>query len=236
MAPLHAHIPIFDPAPSNLVGYWKLSESSGTVAADSSGYGNDGTIYNGVTFEAGRIGGSFKFTGSAANQYVGIPHSTSLNLGNGGSYTVAFWTKVNSLTSQWQHFISKNPPDGNKGPFEVYMDTQGSKSSTLSITGSIKNNILTWPNNTLVYTRSKTGFTNVWHHIALVRNGNSMSLYFGGVHRQTKTPAINDASNTQAITLAQRGDSAVWLDGNLDDVRIYNTNLSSTQIAALAGM
>jgi hypothetical protein len=222
--------------PGPLIGHWKLDETSGTVAADSSGYGNDGTIYNNVTFEAGQIDGSFKFTGSAANQYVGIPHSTSLNLGNGDSYTVAFWVKVNSLTSQFQHFISKSDGTNAKSPFELYMNTRGTKSSTLEIIGSIKNNIIGWPNNQVVYTRSKTGFVNVWHHVALVRNGNSMSIYFGGVHRNTVSPAINDASNTRFITLGQRSDSNIWLDGNLDDVRIYNTNLSSTQIAALASM
>lgn len=225
------------PEPLNLRGHWKLNESSGTVASDSSVYKNNGTIYNSVTLgETGQIGNSFKFTGSADNQYVGIPHSTSLNLGNNDSYTVALWFKIISLTDQFQHLIAKNPEANNKSPFELYINTRGPRSTTVEITGAIKNNVLTYPNNFLFYTRTKTGFANVWHHVALVRNGNSMSLYFGGVHRQTKSPTINDASNTEQITLAQRGDNAIWFDGNIDDVRIYNTNLSSTQISDLAAM
>jgi hypothetical protein len=35
---------VIDPHPG-LVGWWRFDEGSGSVAGDSSGYGNDGTVY-----------------------------------------------------------------------------------------------------------------------------------------------------------------------------------------------
>ncbi len=48
---------------SGLVGYWNFDEGSGTVAADGSGSGNNGTI-NGATWVAGKVGsGALSFDG-----------------------------------------------------------------------------------------------------------------------------------------------------------------------------
>ena len=41
-----------------LVGWWKFDETEGTVAYDSSGNGNDGTLTNGPTWTAGKFGGA----------------------------------------------------------------------------------------------------------------------------------------------------------------------------------
>ena len=42
----------------NLVGWWKLDETSGITAADSSGMGNNGTTYGGPQLVTGKIGGA----------------------------------------------------------------------------------------------------------------------------------------------------------------------------------
>ena len=47
----------------NLIGWWKLDETSGTVAADSSGYGNDGTVVGGAQWISGYIDGALDFDG-----------------------------------------------------------------------------------------------------------------------------------------------------------------------------
>jgi hypothetical protein len=46
-----------------LVGYWKFDEGSGTTANDSSGYGNNGTLYNSPTWTTGKVGGALSFNG-----------------------------------------------------------------------------------------------------------------------------------------------------------------------------
>src|SRR3954452_5990329 len=52
-------------ATSGLVGAWSFDETSGTVAADSSGSGNDGQIRN-ATHAAGKHGDGLAFNGTNA--------------------------------------------------------------------------------------------------------------------------------------------------------------------------
>ena len=52
-------------ADPNLVGWWRLDESSGTTAHDSSGNGNDGTLRGGTQWQPGngQVGGALEFNG-----------------------------------------------------------------------------------------------------------------------------------------------------------------------------
>ncbi|HUV63238.1 MAG TPA: hypothetical protein VMW24_05025, partial [Sedimentisphaerales bacterium] len=50
-------------ANAELVGHWKFDEASGTVANDSSGYGNNGTLQNGPIWVPGKISSALQFDG-----------------------------------------------------------------------------------------------------------------------------------------------------------------------------
>ena len=51
-----------------LVGYWRFNEGSGATAADSSGHGNNGTIY-GAKWVEGKSGKALSFDGKKDNAY-----------------------------------------------------------------------------------------------------------------------------------------------------------------------
>jgi len=51
------------PPPTGPIGSWSFSEGSGTLAADSSGNGLDGTLVNGTAFVAGPAGQALSFDG-----------------------------------------------------------------------------------------------------------------------------------------------------------------------------
>jgi len=65
----------------NLIGWWKLDETSGTVAADSSGYGNDGTVVGGGPWVSGYIDGALDFDGDDA--WVGTSKGLGHAIGKG---------------------------------------------------------------------------------------------------------------------------------------------------------
>jgi hypothetical protein len=73
-------------ADPSLVGWWKLDESSGTTVADSSGYGNDGTLEGSAAWDAGKFGNAVLFDVGA---WVELPPEAwdpiEMNV------TVAFW-------------------------------------------------------------------------------------------------------------------------------------------------
>ena len=98
----------------NLVLYLKFDEGSGTVAYDSSGYGNNGTLYDanatnddGDTppqWVDGKFGKALSFDG--VDDYVEVPDSASLNFG-AGSFTVIEWIKVNLPWTSEGYITSK---------------------------------------------------------------------------------------------------------------------------------
>ena len=47
-------------AQANLVGWWKLDETSGTIARDASGNGNDGTLKGDPIWVVGKIEGALQ--------------------------------------------------------------------------------------------------------------------------------------------------------------------------------
>ena len=116
------------PAPAadpSLVGWWKLDETSGTTAADSSGVGNHGTLNGSPPWvAAGQIHGALQLNGTT--QYVECGNSASLNLAT--QVSLAAWIKPSALANgQHQVFVCKGDHSyalkhnsGNYVEFNVY--------------------------------------------------------------------------------------------------------------------
>ena len=76
------------PDRAGTVGYWHFDEGSGTIAYDSSGQGNNGTIY-GATWTSGKVGGALEFDGK--DDYVEVPDNPSLDTGSDEDVTIEVW-------------------------------------------------------------------------------------------------------------------------------------------------
>ncbi len=55
----------------SLMGWWKLDETSGSVASDSSGNARDGTTFGGPQWITGQLDGALQFDGD--DDYVELP-------------------------------------------------------------------------------------------------------------------------------------------------------------------
>ncbi|HUZ45945.1 MAG TPA: type II secretion system protein [Terriglobia bacterium] len=107
-----------DPVDYNpsLVGYWKLDEGSGTIAYDSSRYGNDGTWHGTQAGTSGYYSPGMAeqwagyFSGTSTN-YVSVPNTPALHLASLGQATLMAWVKSNGTWSSSNYgrvgFISK---------------------------------------------------------------------------------------------------------------------------------
>ena len=82
------------PARAELEAWWKFDDGSGTIAADSSGNGLDGTLEGGPQWVAGQLGDALQFNGSGSRVVApNIPF-------NSRSFTVMMW--VNAVLSTIQ--------------------------------------------------------------------------------------------------------------------------------------
>jgi hypothetical protein len=95
-----------------------------------------------------------------------------------------------------------------------------------------------WDNATFPCVLGTSLAIDTWHHVAVVRNGNSfnnVTLYVDGtpVHSGTVNHSINtNKLNIGAYTWATS--TARLFDGQIDDVRIYKRALTATEIQLLA--
>jgi hypothetical protein len=82
--------------------------------------------------------------------------------------------------------------------------------------------------------------TGGWHHVAVTLNGSVGTLYVDGAQVGSNTSMTIKPSDLGATTQNWIGRSQYaadpYLDGRVDDFRIYNQALSAGEIAALAGL
>ncbi len=201
-------------ASADIVGYWKFDEGSGTVAADSSAYGNDGTLGGNAKWVTGQIGGAIEFDGNG--DYVEIPHSPSLSITD--AITIAAWTYMNSNASGEMAIVSKGGWAANDLPYEL-TETPG--------------DVIFWQ----FYDDGGRDTCSPpsppvaeWHHIAATYDGQIFKCYIDGELAEEWAYAGKMPENTASVTIGRRSRGGTFYNGILDEVVIYNEALSEEDI------
>jgi hypothetical protein len=199
------------------VGYWKFDEASGTTALDSSGNGLNGSLVNGPTRITGRVNGALNFDG--ANDYVQIGSQSPLLMTN--NLTISAW--INPSVGWGTRQIVNREGEYNLGMLE----------GVVSWAFSNSNPGWNWVS---------TGYSPPlfqWTHIAVTYSNGVIRTYANGslVHTYNGSGSIVDSSpseNVFRIGSRQCGFCVEYFQGGIDEVRMYNTALSATDIQALA--
>jgi hypothetical protein len=216
--------------PVNPRGWWKLDETSGLTAADSSGFGNNGTFNGGTPYwVAGKSGGAVDFDG--VNDYFSVPTLDSA-YSDGNVFTAAGWFKTGQSTGM-QTIIGQWSQSWDAG--QEYYGWQ--------VLVNNNNVVARFGDDIDIHdiTGTKTVTDGVWHHFAMVHNGTSVAVYVDGQPKGSGTAnfqlydtkfRIGDGSYEFSYPPPLKGGP---FKGIIDDVRIYNRALSATEIAQLAG-
>ncbi|MCJ7729599.1 MAG: hypothetical protein MUO27_06955 [Sedimentisphaerales bacterium] len=201
---------------NGLVGCWKLDETSGLTAADSSGRGHNGTLVNmaGNEWTTGQINGALAFTGDS--DFVQI---ADLSNYLGTDYTVSWWAKPN--TSDWTEniLLGNNSTVHDFEYYQYYADlyVRADAGSGADITVS----------NVYVVGR--------WVHICGVGDANGTRVYVDGNLAGTTSVKKNTTPNYD-LNIGAWATGEWDFNGVIDDVRIYNRVLSAGEIAELANI
>lgn len=195
--------------------YYKLDETSGTTATDSSGNGDDGNLTGGFTFT-----GNTGVMGNALSFY-GNPDQVTTNYGNGLDPT-------DTLTSLsfWAYPTSGG---NNKGTIGVPLGT-----NQRSYVG-ISNN--TWSigiQDSAFGTNNDFSVTyNEWTHVALVMDGENATLYVNG-EKGTSSQSVKDYTSYTLTGDISFGNAwGDYYEGMLDEIRIYSRALSDFDVLQL---
>ncbi len=210
----------------DLGAYWKLDETTGTVASDSSGNGNHATLANGVTHDAGvppALGfynpGSDLFS-AASSQTFSASDSPSLDLATAG--TVSFWFKLDAPGSAVN--VSKWDAGTNQRSYVLQVHTDGRVYWNLSGDGV---------SHTYFMSNETVTDTN-WHHLLGTYDGATMSAYLDGTALTGGVTGAVPASifdSTQPVANTYGGGN--FNGGNLDDIRIYHRAFTLDEVLDL---
>lgn len=250
-----------DTLKTSLVGWWTFdgkdtSWTSATAATtlDKSGNNNTGTLTymsRSTSPVAGKIGQAFNFDG--VNDYVDTGKTlTNLGIDYNRPFSVSMWMrpKVFPVVGLIQKFIAVQlRADANGGNlirrgFYGQVDAYGNAYFRLCQDNTVSK-AWSW------YTGNGTVSLNKWYHIVLTYDGNNTSTsgktYANGVLKSsTGDGNAMDASVETNYSLyigaedypqypgvAPGSNVDQWFNGSMDDVRIYNRVLSTSEIKQL---
>ncbi|EHJ14560.1 choice-of-anchor Q domain-containing protein, partial [Crocosphaera watsonii] len=158
------------------------------------------------------------------NDYVSIPDSDAIDFAHNENFTIESWFKAD-LTQ----------PDTGNGDNDI-IEKWGSAGGAYSYviryiraTGQILVARYDGTNNPAI-TSTATINDGEFHHIAFVRNGNTLELYIDGVlDRTTDDTTTGNTENNHPLFVGSReGDN--FFKGEVSELRIWNTNRTQAQI------
>ncbi|HNS19454.1 MAG TPA: LamG domain-containing protein [Sedimentisphaerales bacterium] len=200
---------------AGLVGHWKLDDGSGTVAADATGNGRNGTLLNGPTWVEGYLGGALKFAGNS--QKVDIPYSAALNPID--EFTISVWANVDPTGTSHRSPITSRDDYPQRG-YILYVEP-GNTWQFWSGTGA------GW------HTTAGPAVTfDEWTLVTASYAGGQKKLYINGSLAAENAAAFGP--NTQQVLRIGGGatESAgnYFFVGMIDDVRVYNHAVSELEL------
>jgi hypothetical protein len=203
---------IINPHPG-LVGWWHFDEGSGSVARDSSGNGNNGTIY-GATWVIGKNGQALSFNG--INNYVLVTHSASLNVID--AITIVVWVRP-SGAGTFRYISAKPSFDTNVPPYLLLGENNKVEFSCPSgISFGSLFSIATIPADT-------------WTLIACTysRTEGKQKIFINGNLDNSRDVNYALQQNTADLYIGAGGHGQGFT-GIIDELRIYNRALSAAEI------
>lgn len=198
------------PTATNLGGYWKFDEGTSTIAHDSSGGKNNGTLTGTVlpSWVNGKLGKALSFDGSHTKVSLG-PVTIA------ATTTVSAWIKTTSAAQM--PVLSNRTSTGvlyfgmTGGKFFIFYNSATPSASMTSV---------------------KSVNDNKWHHIVWTSDGSTSIMYIDGAFDSQQSQS-RVASTDSAYIGWDAANLTDFFFGSIDDVHVYNRVLSATEVNAL---
>jgi Concanavalin A-like lectin/glucanases superfamily/Glycosyl hydrolase family 30 beta sandwich domain len=202
----------------SLVHQYSFSETGGVTTADSAGGpGWSGTLPNGGALSGGQLTLS-----SGSSQFVSLPARIVSTLSN---FTAIAWVQLAS-TANWARIFDF----GNNTTVYMFLAPQNGS------TGKVRYAITTSSGGGEQQINCNSVLTTgVWHQVAVTLNSNTGILYVDGVPVGTNSAmTLNPLSPGSTVNnyLGKSQYADPYLNGTMDEFRIYSVALSSAEIAA----
>ena len=203
---------------NGLVAYYPFDGS----ANDASGNNNHGSVYGGLSYVKGRIGRAASFNGT--DSYIDVPYSPTLSL---TEWTISIWLHTSGEKKGSIILLGREN-----------VDSRYNYSCMLSGGSSISSQYETVEDDFDHTLNSHIDLDRGWNHVVSLRTPSGKhQLYINGVLKDSgtwqDTPAKNNAILVVGRNLETDEPRKKYLDGLVDEVRIYNRALSESELLYL---
>ena len=205
-----------------LIGYFKLNGNTTNTGSANITATAVNTSY--TTNNGGSPNGAIQFTGTTSS-YVDFTDNGNMDFAGTSNFTISF-----------SFFFNGSATSGlidnclNYGGWGVWFWQQ--VAGVWNIQFNYKNGSIGSP--------ASTAFTvGTWHHVAVVRNNGTLSIYIDGAFRLSGAEGSATPSYPLNMIAGAFGYSGFSpprynpLNGKMDEIRFYNRALSASEIAAL---
>lgn len=219
-----------------LIGHWAFDETTGFVANDSTGKGNDGNVSNQVGdtpgWTAGQIGGALSFRGPTDGMdAVIVPNLQGLT----NTFSISAWVMADARDGTWpESAIVKSAGVSTWGPLGLVIRLKDRDQDF----GPLGSTSVDAGGNVAISDTVGFPVTN-WQHVAVVGDGSKIRLYRNGqeVASANYLPPLAAAISPETGIGVSPDDGgavgAAFWQGKIDDVGIWTAALSAGQIASI---
>jgi Concanavalin A-like lectin/glucanases superfamily len=219
-------------ADTSVVGQWALNEGSGTVAADSSGNADNGTILGGATWVPTGSDSALSFNGATAA--VQIPDSAALE--PSAAVTVSAWVEQAGIPGDYRYILAKGENGCSTASYGLYTGASGGL--VFYVSNGRGNAYVSSPD------AGSTVWNGAWHLVVGTFDGGTVRLYVDGSEAGSGTPhsgqidyGLSDSNdlfigNYPAAQTYGSCHAGGFL-GLIGEVTIWNRALSASEVSAL---
>tara|TARA_B110001450_G_scaffold120274_1_gene113375 strand:+ start:2154 stop:3809 length:1656 start_codon:yes stop_codon:yes gene_type:complete len=205
----------------------EIDLSASTVAAHTITYNTTSsgssvcpnTSTQNVDIALAGISNVYSMTFDGVNDYINVGNDSSLDIS--GNLTISAWVKINDY-NDYHGVVSKI--DSSTRNYEILI-------RPATPTGGISFYVA----NTTFITSTGTVPLNTWTHIVVaVESGvtNGAKIYINGSEDST-TGTLTINSNTANLNIGRRTTGSFYVDGQIDEVAIWDTALTDSQVAQI---
>ena len=220
------------PNPNNCIAYYKLDETSGTTAFDSTPNEHDGTANNARVFTSevtGVVNTGADFT--QGNDYIDLNDKFTF-IPDTLTFTVSVWVRFEDWNDGDVSNIITNSDFSDDGGLYIRLDQRGSTNRLQASVGRGSNTGNSFQINFNSFNNNHD--LNTWYHIVYTADGTNAYLYVDNVEVGTSSSFTSMlAPPIHNLQIGRSGRNERFLDGYVDEVAIFDRALTTQEIEFL---
>lgn len=189
----------------------------------------DSGVWKTFANEANPFANEYSVSFDGTNDYVATNYKPS---SSATALSISYWMKSTSYSGGAAPFSVEGYPSNEK-VFRLNFNSAGKFYVTVGAGSSPYNNTSNSATNTP--TQGINLFDGNWHHVLGTINGQSVKVYVDGVQEFTLTSSVTYAGGDQTypyyIGMLGNGYPSYYWDGELDEVAVFETELSSSDVS-----